>query len=59
MLGGGGILWPQINLKAKEILSLNNEFLTKITEALEKKGLLVMADIKAIKDTCKIATVAL
>ena len=45
--------------KAKEILSANNEFLTKVAEALLKKGLLVMADIKAIKETCTIVPVAL
>ena len=45
--------------KAKEILSANSEFLNKIAEALEKKKLLVMADIKAIKETCTIVPVAL
>lgn len=45
--------------KAKEILSANSEFLNKVAEALEKKKLLVMADIKAIKETCAIVPVAL
>ena len=45
--------------KAKEILSANSEFLNKVAEALEKKKLLVMADIKAIKETCTIVPVAL
>lgn len=45
--------------KAKEILSLNAEFLEKIADALNKKGILVMADIKEIKKTCKIVPVAL
>ena len=45
--------------KAKEILSANSEFLNKVAEALEKKKLLVMEDIKAIKETCTIVPVAL
>ena len=45
--------------KAKEILAANSEFLNKVAEALEKKKLLVMADIKAIKETCAIVPVAL
>ena len=45
--------------KAKEILSANFEFLTKVVEALKKKGILVMSDIKAIKETCKVVPVAL
>lgn len=45
--------------KAKEILSRNKEFFEKIAEALAKKGVLAMTDIKAIKETCKITPVAL
>ena len=45
--------------KAKEILSANSEFLNKVAEALKKKKLLVMADIKAIKETCTIVPVAM
>ena len=45
--------------KAKEILAVNGEFLNKVAAALEEKGLLVMEDIKAIKDTCTILPVAI
>ena len=45
--------------KAKEVLALNREFLEKVAEALANKGYLVMADIKEIKQSCKITPVAL
>ncbi len=45
--------------KAKEILMCNKEFFDKLAEALAKKGLLAMSDIKEIKETCKITPVAL
>ena len=45
--------------KAKEILSENSEFLLKIAEALRSKGLLVMSDIKAIRESGKIVPISL
>lgn len=45
--------------KAKEILAANSEFLNRVAAELEKKGLLTMVDIKAIKDGCTIVPVAL
>ena len=45
--------------KAKEIIALNKEFLEKLAAALAEKKLLCEADIKKIKDECKIVPVAL
>lgn len=45
--------------KAKEILSANSEFLLKLAEALRSKRLLVMSDIKAIRESCKIVPISL
>lgn len=45
--------------KAKEIISLNMEFLDKAAAALAKKRLLSTVDIKQIKSECKITPVAL
>ena len=45
--------------KAKEILSANAEFLNRVAEALAKKRLLVMADIRAIRESCTIVPVAI
>ena len=45
--------------KAKEILSLNLEFLEKIAAALAKKALLSAVDIKKIRDQCKIVSAAI
>lgn len=45
--------------KAKEILSLNRDFLEKLSSALIKKGLLSYSDIQKIKSECKITSVAL
>ena len=45
--------------KAKEVLACNREFLDKLAAALAKKGMLVMSDIKEIKESCKITPVAL
>ena len=45
--------------KAKEILACNKEFFDKLACALAKKGFLAMSDIKDIKETCKITSVAL
>ena len=44
---------------AKEILSCNKEFFDKLATALAKKGFLAMAEIKEIKESCKITPVAL
>ena len=45
--------------KAKEIIALNREFLEKVADALAKKKILVMADIKKIKESCRIVSVNL
>ena len=45
--------------KAKEIIASNKDFFDKVASALADKGILVMADIKAIKDTCDITPVAI
>ena len=45
--------------KAKEILSCNKDFFDKLAAALAKKGFLAMAEIKEIKESCKITPVAL
>ena len=46
-------------MKAKEIIALNREFLEKVADALAKKKILVMADIKEIKESCRIVPVSL
>lgn len=45
--------------KAKEILTLNKEFLDKVAAALAQKKLLSVADIQEIKGSCKVVPVAL
>ncbi len=45
--------------KAKEILSLNSEFLEKLAAALAKKTLLSATDVKKIREQCKIVSVAI
>lgn len=45
--------------KAKEIISLNQEFFEKIAMALAKKKLLSAVDIQQIKNKCEIVPVAL
>lgn len=45
--------------KAKEILACNKEFFDKLVAALFERGFLMMSDIKEIKESCKIISVAL
>ncbi len=45
--------------KAKEILSLNSEFLEELAAALAKKTLLSAVDVKKIRERCEIVSVAI
>lgn len=45
--------------KAKEILSLNQDFFEKAAASLAQRKLLTMADIQKIKGSCKIVSVAI
>ena len=45
--------------KAKEILSSNKEFFEKVAAELTQKGVLIMGDIRRIKESCKITPVTL
>lgn len=45
--------------KAKEVLSLNQDFFEKIAASLAQRKLLTMADIQKIKGSCKIVPVAI
>ena len=45
--------------KAKEILSLNAEFLERLAAALAKKTLLSAVDVQKIREQCKIVSVAI
>ena len=45
--------------KAKEIISLNQDFFEKVAVALAQKRLLSAVDIKQIKSECNIVSVAL
>lgn len=44
--------------KVKELLSLNREFLDKVAQALLSKKLITCADIKKIRESCPIISVA-
>lgn len=45
--------------KAKEILSLNQDFFEKVAVSLAQRKFLTMADIQEIKSSCKIVSVAI
>lgn len=45
--------------KAKEILACNNVFFEKVAQALLKKDLLTMADLKELKKGCALVSVAI
>lgn len=45
--------------KAKEILACNNVFFEKVAQALLKKDLLTMADLKELKKGCALVSVVI